>query len=68
MIEKEFTIVLYADKKMDTNTKKVDAWFDLALDNSSSKCPPDIFGENVYIIPNDSKFVLDKIKEFLGVK
>jgi len=64
VIEKEFTIVLYADRKIDTNTKKVDAWFDLALDNSSSKCPPDLFGEDVFKIPNDSKLIFDKIIEF----
>jgi len=63
-LEKEFTIVLFADRKVDTLTKKTDAWFDLALDNSSSKCPPDIFGEEVLKIPNDCKFVLDKIIEF----
>ena len=64
VIEKEFTIVLYADRKIDTNTKKVDAWFDLALDNSSSKCPPDLFGEDIFKIPNDSKLIFDKIIEF----
>jgi len=65
-IEKEFVMVLYADKQIDPNTKKVEAWFDLTLDNSSAKCPPDIFGENIYKIPNDSKLVLDKILEFLN--
>lgn len=64
-IEKEFAIVLYVDRTLDPNTKKVDAWFDLALDSSSSKCPPDIFGEDVFKIPNDSKLVLDKILEFV---
>ena len=64
VIEKEFTIVLYADRKIDTNTKRVEAWFDLALDNSSSKCPPDLFGEDVFKIPNDSKLIFDKIIEF----
>lgn len=63
-IEKEFSIVLYADRRL-TDDKKVDAWFDLALENSSSKCPPDIFGEEVFRIPNDSKLVLDKILEFV---
>jgi len=63
-IEKEFSIVLYVDRHLDPNTKKVEAWFDLALDNSSSKCPPDIFGEDVFKIPNDSKYVLEKIVEF----
>lgn len=63
VIEKEFTIVLYGDRKMKEDGT-VDAWFDLALENSSSKCPPDIFGEKIYKIPNDSNFVLEKIIEF----
>lgn len=63
-LEKEFTIVLFADRKVDNLTKSADAWFDLALDNSSSKCPPDIFGENIFRIPNDCNFVLEKIIEF----
>ena len=64
VIEKEFSLVLYADRKL-TDDKKVEAWFDMALDSSSSKCPPDIFGEDVFRIPNDSKLVLDKILEFV---
>lgn len=63
-VEKEFSLVLYADRKL-TDDKKVEAWFDMALDNSSSKCPPDIFGEGIYQIPNDSNFVLEKILEFV---
>ena len=63
-VEKEFSLVLYADRKL-TDDKKVEAWFDMALDNSSSKCPPDIFGEGVYQIPNDSNLVLEKILEFV---
>lgn len=65
-IEKEFTIVLYGDRSLDKETKEVKAWFDLALENSSSKCPPDIFGEKVFQIPNDSNFVLEKILEFVN--
>jgi hypothetical protein len=63
-VEKEFSLVLYADRKL-TDDKKVEAWFDMALDNSSSKCPPDIFGEGIYQIPNDSNLVLEKILEFV---
>lgn len=63
-IEKEFSLVLYVDRKL-TDDKKIDAWFDMALDNSSSKCPPDIFGEDTFKIPNDSNFVLEKILEFV---
>lgn len=64
ILEKEFTIVFYSDRSFDAESKKVDAWFNLALENSSTKCPPDIFGEDTFKIPNDSKFVLDKIIEF----
>jgi hypothetical protein len=63
-IEKEFSIVLFADRRLDED-KKVEAWFDLALDASSSKCPPEIFGESTFRIPNDSNFVLEKILEFV---
>jgi hypothetical protein len=64
VIEREFTVVLFADRKIDVNTRKIEAWFDLVLDNSSSKCPPDIFGEDTIKIPNDSKVIFDKITEF----
>lgn len=65
LIEKEFTMVVYADRKLDDN-KKVQAWFDLSLEGTSSKCPPAIFGEDVHRIPNDCRIMLDKIKEFTG--
>lgn len=65
VVEKEFTIVLYADKTLNPNTKKVEAWFDMALENSSSKCPPAIFGEDTFRIDNDSNYVLEKILEFV---
>lgn len=64
-LETQFTIVLYADRNINQTTKKVDAWFDLALENSSSKCPPAIFGDDIFKIPNDSNFVLEKIIEFV---
>lgn len=62
--EKEFTIVLYVDRKINPDTKKVEAWFDLALDNSSSKCPPAIFGDEIFQVENDSNLVLQKINDF----
>jgi hypothetical protein len=65
LIEKEFTIVLYADAKVETG-KRPEYMFNLFVENSSSKCPPGIFGEEVLQIPNDSKFILDKIKEFVS--
>lgn len=39
-------------------------FFKLAAEGTSAKCPPGVFGEDVYKIPNDSKVVLDKVVEF----
>ena len=61
--EKEFTIVLFGDSKFNQQDQP-EYFFDLAQERSSAKCPPAIFGEGVYRIPNDIKFVLDKIIEF----
>jgi hypothetical protein len=63
LIEKEFTMVLYADRKHDEKGKTV-AWFELALEGSSCKCPPDIFGEDTLRIENDYKYLIDKTVEF----
>lgn len=62
MIEKEFTIVLYADSKFENEKPKY--FFKLAAEGTSAKCPPKIFGEEVYKIPNDSQVVLEKVIEF----
>jgi len=62
MLEKEFSIVLYADNKFEG--KKPVYEFYTVLENSSSKCPPDIFGEDMYSVNNDAKVVLDAIKKF----
>lgn len=62
MIEKEFTIVMYADSKFENEKPKY--FFKLAAEGTSAKCPPKIFGEDVYKIPNDSQVILDKVIEF----
>lgn len=62
VIEKEFTIVLYVDSSFDGKRPKY--YFNTVMEDSSAKCPPGIFGEEIYEIPNDSKLVFDKIKEF----
>lgn len=62
VIEKEFTLVLYADNKFENEKPRY--FFKLASEGTSAKCPPGIFGDGVYIIPNDSKIVLDKVIEF----
>jgi gas vesicle protein len=69
LIEKEFTIVLYADRNKD-DSGNVRAWLDLSLDSSSSKCPPDIFSDPakgiVNRIENDYQFMIDKVAAFAG--
>src|ERR1044072_2126440 len=62
MIEKEFTIVLYADNKFENEKPKY--FFKLAAEGTSAKCPPKIFGEDVYKIANDSQVLLEKVVEF----
>lgn len=63
-VEKDYTIVLYADSKM-TDKGKFDYYYLLAGEGLSAKCPPAIFGEDVVKIQNDVKFIDDKIKEFV---
>lgn len=61
-IEAHFTVVLYADGRIKDN--KPDFFFKTTGEGLSAKCPPAIFGEGVFRVPNDSKLVLDKIVEF----
>ena len=63
ILEKEFTIVLYADRKLN-DKQRVEAWLDLNLPGSSSKCPPEIFGEEVNRISNDYQLLIDNINKF----
>jgi hypothetical protein len=63
VIEKDFTIVLYGNKKFDEKGKPT-YHFDLVVDGASAKCPPDIFGEDVYQITNDCKVILEGINTF----
>lgn len=65
MIEKDFTIVLYADKRVN-DKGKMEYSFNLNQENTSCKCPPDIFGDDTTKIPNDCNLILAKIKEFVG--
>lgn len=65
LIEKEFTVVLYAASKKNDKGKP-EYTFNLYEDNSSAKCPPDIFGEDVLSIPNDSNAVLTAINTFIN--
>lgn len=63
MVEKDFTIVLYADNKFEG--KKPIYTLNTVLENSSAKCPPDLFGAEVYSIDNDCKIVFDTIQKFV---
>lgn len=64
LIEKEFTIVLYADLKVnDAGTPEY--FFNLFQEGTSAKCPPNLLTEEgIYRIPNDYQIIFDKIDEF----
>lgn len=62
VVEKDFTIVTYSECKF--IDKKPEYFFSLVSADSSAKCPPDIFGEGIYSIPNDCNLILEKIIEF----
>ena len=64
VVEQEFTIVLYGDSKVNDKGRPIYR-FDLFQENTSTKCPPDIFGAEVMSIDNDSSYVLNKILEFV---
>lgn len=67
LVEKDYTVVLYADSMTDPKTNRPDYFYNLYQDSSSAKCPPDIFGKDILKIPNDAKFMLDKINDFAQV-
>lgn len=62
VVEKELTIVLYADKSF--NDGKADYYFLTAGEGLSAKCPPDLIGE--VKIPNDSNEVYNKILKYVN--
>lgn len=63
VLEKEFTIVMFGDSKF-SDAGKPEYFFKLAEENTSAKCPPEIFGKDVYKIDNDAQFILDKVVAF----
>ena len=65
LIEKDYTIVLYADNKFD-DKGKANYYYVLAGEGLSAKCPPDIFGSDVIKVPNDINSIDIKIKDFVG--
>jgi hypothetical protein len=63
-VEKDYTIVLYADNKF--NEKGVpEYYFNLAQEGTSAKCPPDIFGATIFKVDNDIQMINNKIEEFV---
>jgi len=66
MIEKDYTIVLFAES-IPQEEGRPEHIFSLVNDGTSSaKCPPEMFGEDVLSVPNDTAHVLEKIKEFVA--
>ena len=64
-VEKDYAVVMYAENKFD-DANRPQYYLSLVGENTSAKCPPGIFGEDVIQIPNDGKFILDKIQEFVS--
>lgn len=64
VIEKEFTMVLYADSKF--KDTKNEYFLLTAGDGISAKCPPDIL-DNQLKVNNDAKEIFEMIKKFTTV-
>lgn len=60
LVEKDFTIVLYADSKM--GDKGPEYFFNCFQEGTSAKCPRDLFKTNK--IPNDYNFIVKALDEF----
>jgi hypothetical protein len=63
VVEKEFTVVLYADRKLNEK-KETEAWFNGALEGSSAKCPPDLIKAG-YKFDNDCAYIQECIEEYV---
>jgi hypothetical protein len=69
MVEKEFTIVLFADILPPTVAgRRGSHVFWLTKPDTSAKCPPGICGEDVLSLPNDINAFLGMLYAFLGLK
>lgn len=62
MVEKEFTIVLYADSKF-KNDKPVYSYVTVGED-ISAKCPPGVFEDDAVRVDNDAAMVLKQVRAF----
>ena len=65
MVEKEFTIVTYADVKM--KDEKREYYLKLNTDGKdSAKCPPIFLVDDQNTIPNDSNLLLTHVRNVLN--
>ena len=62
LVERHYTIVMYADNKYDDNGK-VEYFLQLSGQGISAKCPPEIFGD-LSRIPNDGRYIVEQIEKF----
>ena len=67
MVEKDYTIVLYADVQKEEG-KRAEYRLLLSGQDNSAKCPPDIFGAEVEAIPNDLKTVVNALTTFTAAE
>lgn len=64
LVEKEFSVVLYADTKF--NDKGIPSYFFTGVEEgTSAKCPPDLLGKDVIKIENDCNKIYNSILEFV---
>jgi hypothetical protein len=63
VVEKEFTIVMFADKKFNEKGKP-EYYYQLVGEGMSAKCPPDLFGQDTYSIPNDGNMIFNTILNY----
>jgi hypothetical protein len=63
VVEKEFTVVLYADNKF-SDKGLPEYHLNAVKEDTSAKCPPDLLGTGVIKIDNDCNLILEKIIEF----
>lgn len=63
VVEKEFTIVMFADKKFNEKGKP-EYYYQLVGEGMSAKCPPDLFGQDTYTIPNDGNMIFNTILNY----
>jgi hypothetical protein len=66
VVEKEFTVVLYADSRLMPNGK-YEYFFVTAGEGVSAKCPPGLFGDKLKL-DNDCNMLLEMIHKFVGVE